>query len=290
MYRYIYLWVYRFSAINTCAKLDSANTFTKHNIFSNSTGETPTNLDVLNKNLTKGYMNYSTISSLSFSANDGLVAQVYGLRSTPQGVGTTYAILASLNKDATNVDNGAQFQVIHQDNGTMYCTAPYRTSSLTVNDVITKGNLEGSDHTFTGINTVPTPTSSSANGQVANKEYVDGKMTVTQINSNSKLVNALTNMTSKDFIRLTNATDGTNTIYAVEINARQVLTPPLTGRQYFQCNGVIEIGSKFYNLYQMDITISSGALVFYYLSGTSAVNVTIASMTSVGDGIWVHYT
>jgi len=99
---------------------------------------------------------------------------------------------------------------------------------------------------------------------------------------------ALENMTAGATIEITTITDGTNSAYVVEINARQILTPPLSGRHYFQCNGTINVGGSFYNLYQVDIVFATGVMTFYYLNGTNANNVAMTP-TSVSDGFWMRY-
>ena len=178
------------------------------------------------------------------------------------------------------------------------------------------------DNTFTGINTVPDLTGSSVGGQIANKNAIDsvlptivsgdaGKMLMvnsgetgvewkakTSLKASSLaslgdtvldgFLYAMKNMSAGCSIEATTITDGTNSCYAVEINARQMLTPPLSGRYYFQCNGTINIGANFYNLYQMDINTVDDKLTFYYINGTSASNVGMYA-TSVSDGYWLHY-
>ena len=101
------------------------------------------------------------------------------------------------------------------------------------------------------------------------------------------LMYAFQNMAAGCSIEVATVSDGTNAAYGLEVNAREILNPPLSSTVYFQCNGAMQIGTYFYNLYQMAVNFDTGVLTFYYISGTSLANISITPVTVTG-GFWLH--
>jgi len=91
--------------------------------------------------------------------------------------GLEYSITPSTNKRELRLQmyNGTGFDnlTLINDTSGSYVTAPSRITNLSNDDIITKKNLEGSDHTFTGINKVPTPASNADDLQIVNNFYVN---------------------------------------------------------------------------------------------------------------------
>ena len=115
-------------------------------------------------------------------------------------------------RDSSDNEISCNLEVFAQTNGVCFATVPYRTTGLGNNDIITKGNLEGLDHTFTGINTVPDLTSNSAGGQVANKNSIPRK---TMCNTLSEFKTILPQLSLGDSIYVGNAIRNSNNTGAV---------------------------------------------------------------------------
>ena len=92
-------------------------------------------------NVSRSYVGFTGVGNITMNANDGQIAGINPYRSTPGGNAATLLDVVCHNASGT----AKQIEIVNQDDGNAYVTAPVRTyNASNTNDIVTIGSLQAS--------------------------------------------------------------------------------------------------------------------------------------------------